>query len=281
MTVYTVSMKECVNWSYSVARQIFPFVFLKVFLLVTLLGKMSTLLLRKMFTLLLCCLKKKRVTSPWSFNSGRSEGYLGWICVLEKTWSSINFEAGWFLESFSTLFPCPAPVTTIMWERGNSELLAVSAGKCFAVGLVHTFFKQRPQMEEYNILGQMWLNMYGWLNVLNSSTDNVDGHRFQYLLQCLACCRYLKVFFNLANCCATKETQEALRFTWRLLDYSVQSRVKAFHRLRCLQTGNREVAPCGDWKKIPNLVSMLGIHSDALKNGLFHCYPIFFLFLHV
>lgn len=32
--------------------------------------------------------------------------------------------------------------------------------KAFAFGLVHTFFKARLQMEEYNILGHMWLNMY-------------------------------------------------------------------------------------------------------------------------
>lgn len=43
---------------------------------------------------------------------------------------------------------------------GESELLTVSAEKSFAVGLVHTFFKQRLQMEEYNIVGQLWLNMY-------------------------------------------------------------------------------------------------------------------------
>jgi len=43
---------------------------------------------------------------------------------------------------------------------GNSALLAMSAEKCFAFGLVHAFFKDRLQMEEYNILGQIRLNMY-------------------------------------------------------------------------------------------------------------------------
>lgn len=37
-------------------------------------------------------------------------------------------------------------------------------------------------MEEYNIVAQMWLNMYVWLNVLKWSMDNLYGHKFHYVV---------------------------------------------------------------------------------------------------
>lgn len=70
-------------------------------------------------------------------------------------------QVGFFWEAFVLYALHQLQLSSLcLWDGGKSELLTVSAEKSFAVGLVHTFFKQRLQMEEYNIVGQMWLNMY-------------------------------------------------------------------------------------------------------------------------
>lgn len=159
INVYLMIVKNCVNSSCYDARLIFPFIFLKIFFLVT--------LLRKRFTLFLKIKKIKKIKTN-DVTLVIQEGENGKVLRLNlytlksmeqvcKIFKQVGFFGKLLYFMLYTSYNCHLCVCGM---GGESELLTVSAEKSFAVGLVHTFFKQRLQMEEYNIVGQLWLNMY-------------------------------------------------------------------------------------------------------------------------
>lgn len=164
INLYMVIVRKCVNSSYYDARQIFPFIFLKIFFLVT--------LLRKRFTLFL---KKKKTNDVTLVIKGWKNGMV--LRLSLYTFKSMEqhckiFKQVVFWEAFVLHFYALYQLQPCVCGMGEFELLTTSAEKSFAVGLVHTFLKQRLQVEEYNSVGQMQLNMYVWLNVLKWSKEN-------------------------------------------------------------------------------------------------------------
>lgn len=80
-------------------------------------------------------------------------------------------------------------------------------------------------MEEFNIAGQMWLNLCVWLNVSGSLTWSQISIYCIIRQQCLDHSCYGKGFSNIAKelkCSTAEEMQKFLCFTWKLLDWKSQ-----------------------------------------------------------